>query len=129
MENHVRACATYAQVNDQPRNPKAPLKRVKACRPVQRVATDITDPLQRSNSGHEWLLVISDYFTKFAQDFPLRKTTSELVANKIMDEYICRFGYLERLHSDQGSNVDGVVPKGLCDLIEAAKTRTTDSHP
>ena len=46
-----------------------------------------------------------------------------------MDEYICRFGCFESLHSDQGANVDGAVFKGLCDLIDAAKTRTTPYHP
>ena len=46
-----------------------------------------------------------------------------------MDEYICRLGCFESLHSDQGANVDGAVFKGLCDLIDAAKTRTTPYNP
>lgn len=46
-----------------------------------------------------------------------------------MDEKICRFGCFESLHSDQGANVDGAVFRGLCNLIEAAKTRTTPYHP
>ena len=33
------------------------------------------------------------------------------------------------LHSDQDANVDGAVFKGLCNLIEAAKTRTMPYHP
>ena len=123
MGNYVKACATCAHVKDPPRTPKAPLTCVRACHPLQRVAIDIVVPLPRSNSGHEWLLV------KFAQAFPLRNITSELLANQIMDEYICRFGCFESVHSDQGSNVDVVVLRELCDLIEAAKTRTTPYHP
>ena len=46
-----------------------------------------------------------------------------------MDEYIYRFGCFENLHSDQGANVDGAVLKGLCDLIDAAKTGMTPYHP
>ena len=46
-----------------------------------------------------------------------------------MDEYICRFGCFESLQSDQGANVDEAVFNGLCDLIDAAKTRTTPYHP
>ena len=46
-----------------------------------------------------------------------------------MDEYICRFGCFESLHSDQGSSVDSVELRGLCDVIEAAKTPTTPHHP
>ena len=96
---------------------------------MQRVAIDIVGPTPRSSSGHEWLLVVSDHFTKFAQAFPVRNTSAVTLAKKVMDEYICRFGCFESLHSDQGANVDGAVFKGLCDLIDAAKTRTTPYHP
>ena len=108
---------------------KAPLINVKSGHPLQRVAIDIVGPTPRSSSGHEWLLVVSDHFTKFAHAFPVRNTSAETLAKKVMDEYICRFGCFESLHSDQGANVDGAVFQGLCDLIGAAKTWTTPYHP
>ena len=129
VENHVRMCMACAEVNDPPRLLKAPLINVKAGHPLQRVAIDIIGPMPKSSSGHEWLLVVSDHFTKFAQAFPLRNTLSVTLARKVMDEYICRFGCFEGLHSDRGANVDGAVFRGLCDLIEAVKTRTTPYHP
>ena len=128
-ENHVRACAACARTNDPSHLPRATLIIVKAGHPLQKVATDIIGPLPRSSSGHEWLLVVSDYFTKSAQAYPVRNTTSVTLANRFMDEYIGRFGCFESLHSDQGANVDGAVFRGLCHLIDAAKTRTTPYHP
>ena len=130
LENHIRRCEPCAEVNDPPILAKAPLINVKAGHPMQRVAIDIVGPTLRSSSGHEWLLVVLDHFTKFAQAFPVRNTTSaETLARKVMDEYICRFECFGNFHSDQGANVDGGVFKGLCDLIVAAKTRTTPYHP
>ena len=125
VEMHVRRCVPCAEFNDPSKWPKAPLINIKAGHPVQRVAIDIAGPTPRSTSGHEWLLVVSDHFTKFAQAFPVKNTSAVTLAKKVMDEYICRFGCFEGLHSDQGANVDGAVFKRLCDLIEAAKTRTT----
>ena len=81
--NYVKACTTCAQVKDPPGTPKAPPNCVRAGHPLQRVAIDIVGPLPRSNSGHEWLLVILDYFTKFAQAFSLRNTTSESLVHKL----------------------------------------------
>ena len=52
---------------------------------------------------------VSDHFTKFAQSFPVRNTSGVTLAKKVMDEYVCRFGCFEGLHSDQGTNVDGAV--------------------
>ena len=129
VENHIRRCRPCAEVNDPPKLAKAPLINVKSGHRLQRVAIDIVRPTPRSSSGHEWLLVVSDHFTNFAQAFPARNTSAETLAKKVMDEYICRFGCFESLLSDQGANVDGAVFQGLCDLIEAAKTRTTPYHP
>ena len=129
VENHIRKCGPCAEVNDLSRLPRAPLINIKSGHPLQRVAIDIVGPTPKSSLGHEWLLVVSDHFTKFAQAFPMRNTSAVTLAQKVMDEYICRFGCFESLHSDQGANVDGAVFKGLCNLTDAAKTRTTPYHP
>ena len=47
------------------KQPKAPLINDKAGHPLQRVAIVIVGPTLISTSGHEWLLVVSDHFTKF----------------------------------------------------------------
>ena len=90
---------------------------------------DIVGHIPRSTSGHEYLLVLFDHFIKFAQAFPVRNTSPVTLAKKVMDEYTCHFGCIKGLHSDQGASVDGAVFKGVWDLIDAAKTRTTPHHP
>ena len=117
VENHIRKYGPCAEVNDPNKLPRAPLINIKLGHPLQRVAIDIVGPTPKSSLGHEWLRVVSDHFTKFAQAFPVRNTSAVTLAKKVMDEYICRFGCLE----GQGANVDGAVFKGLCDLIDAAK--------
>ena len=124
LENLIRRCGPCAEVNA----PKAPLINVKDGHPLQRVAIDIAGPTPQSTSGHEWLLVVSDHFTKFAQAFPVRNTSAVTLAKKVIDEYICRFGCFEGLHSDQGANEDETVFRRLFDLIDEAKTRTTPYH-
>ena len=75
-----------------------------------------------------WLLVVFDHFTKFAS-FSSEEQFSCNTSKESDEEYIYRFGCFETLHSDQGANVDGTVFKGLCDLIDAEKTRTTRTTP
>ena len=123
VENHIRRCGPCAEVNDSSKLCRAPVINIKSGHPLQRVAIDIVGPTPRSSLGHKWLLVVSDHFTKFAQAFPVRNTSAVTLAKKVMDEYLCRFGCFESLHSDQGANVDGAVFKGLCDLIDAAKLK------
>ena len=129
VENHISRCGPCTEVNDPSKLPRAPLINIKSGHPLQRVAIDMVGPTPRSSLAHEWLVVVSDRVTKFAQAFPVRNKSAVTLAKKVMDEYICRFGCFGSLHSDQGANVDGAVFKGLCDLIDAAKTRTTLYHP
>ena len=63
---HARRCVPCAAVNDPWKLPKAPLINIEAGHPLKRVAIETVRPTPRSISGHEWLLVVSDHFTKFA---------------------------------------------------------------
>ena len=119
---HVRRCVPGAEVNDPCKLPKAPLINIKAGQTLQRVAIDIVGPTPRSISGHEWLLAVSDHLATFAQAFPVGNVSAAMLVKKVMEEYICHFGCFGGLLSDQEANVDGAVFKGLCDLIDAAKT-------
>ena len=48
-----------------------------------------------------------------------------MLGKKVMDDYICWFGCFEGFHSDQGAYEDKAVFRGLCNLIDEAKTRKT----
>ena len=63
-------------------------------------------PKPRSTSGHEWLLVVFNHFTKFAEAFPVTSNSAVTLTEKVMDEYIRRISCFKGLHSDQGANVD-----------------------
>ena len=95
VENHIRGCGPRAEVNDPNKLRRAPLINITSGHPLWRVAIDIVGATPRSSLGHEWLLVVSDHFIKFAQAFPVRNTSAVPLAKKVMDEYICRFGCFE----------------------------------
>ena len=46
-----------------------------------------------------------------------------------MDEWIPRFGAPKALHSDQGTNFESAVFRGVCELLGVDKTRTTPFRP
>ena len=70
VENYIRKCSPWAEVNDPSKLPIAPLINIKLGHPFHRAAIDTVGPMPRSSPGHEWLLLVFDHFTKFAQAFP-----------------------------------------------------------
>ena len=51
------------------------------------------------------------------------------VANKLVNEFFCRFSVPEHLHSDQGRQFEANVMQEVCHLLQIDKTRTTPYHP
>ena len=60
-------------------------------------------PVNPPSCGYIWILVATEYFTKWAKAVPLRKTTGETVANFIKENIIIRFRVPHRIISDNGT--------------------------
>ena len=129
VETYIRQCPQCNQAKNPPKPRKAPLHSIPVGYPLEKVCLDLVGPLPKSNNGFEYIVVVTDLFTKWPEAYPLRNTDAPSVARRIMDDFICRFGCPEGLHSDQGPNLEGSVFHGLCDLINTAKSRTTPYHP
>ena len=54
-------------------------------KPFEWIAIDIVRPLSKTTSGHQYILVISDYATRFPEAYPLRRFIPVSVANKLID--------------------------------------------
>ena len=95
---------------------------------LQRVAMDILGPLPTTES-HKYVLVISDYFTKWAEALPLLNMEAGTVAKEFIRHFVCLFGAPSYLYTDQGRNFDSKLIKEMCRLLGITKTRTTAYHP
>ena len=63
---------------------------------------DLVGKLTLSNGGNQYICVMVDYFTKWAEAYPLKSKTAEEVTNCILD-WFYKFGAPKRLLTDQGS--------------------------
>jgi hypothetical protein len=56
-----------------------------------------------SSKGHQYILVITDYFTKWVETIPMKLVTSKDVVNFIKEHVIYRFGIPQTITTDGGS--------------------------
>ena len=56
----------------------------------------------KSSNGHEFILVVIDYFTKWVEATSYARLTSSRVASFIISHIICRYGIPHELISDKG---------------------------
>ena len=115
-------------VNKKPNVPeRAPLVSIEASRPFQMVAIDFCK-MDKANGGFEYVLVVSDHFTRFTQAYATKSKSSKAAAIKLF-EFILQYGYPERIHHDRGPEFNSDLFKELHRLSAMKMSNTTPYHP
>ena len=109
--------------------PRAPLVPSKVGFPGERLAMDVVGPFPKSDQGNKYVLIISDYFTRWTEAYPIPNQEAVTIAETLVMEYICRYGVPQYLHTDQGRNFESKLIKEVCELLGINKTRTSPYHP
>lgn len=96
-------------------------------RPFDRIAMDIVEIGFTSENGYSYILVISDYCTRFFEVYPLKHQSAEEVGTCVID-YICRYGAPRHLLSDRGAQFLSEVVASICEVFRIHKQNTTAYH-
>ncbi|MCP4243484.1 MAG: DDE-type integrase/transposase/recombinase, partial [bacterium] len=128
VDDYVAACPTCAR-HRRGKGGSAPLKPLVPRYPFETVALDVTGPLTESARGNRYLLVFSEYFTRYADAWPLKETSAETIARVFVDQVVARYGLPTRLLTDNGSNFVARFMATVCRLLKVKRVFTTTYHP
>lgn len=129
VEEWVKTCES-CQAKKDPRHTKGgQLESIPVSRPFERMGMDLIGPLPKTYRGNKYILVMIDYLTKWVEAFALPKDTAEAVAEKFVEEVVCRFGAPEILLTDRGKQFLGKLMSQVNRLLGIRKENTTAYHP
>jgi len=97
--------------------------------PFQRISIDFVGPLPRSSKGNTLLLTVWDPFTKWLEAIPMPRATAESTARALEKEIFCRYGTVEHIHSDRGTQFTSDLMQDLGELLSIKTTFTPPYHP
>ena len=104
-----------------------PLVSISTSEPMELVCMDYLG-LEPSKGGIENILVITDHFTRYAVAIPTRNQTAKLTAKVLFENFVVHYGFMSRLHSDQGRNFESKIVAHLCRMAGVEKSCTTPYH-
>ena len=124
-----RECHECAKSKGPPTKHKGPLQKVITGAPLDIVAVDILSGVPVTPEGEKHLLVLTDYFTKWATAFALPDAEASTCMRAMYNGFFAIFGLPRQIHTDLGKNFESKLFHELCKLTGVEKTHTTAFHP
>jgi transposase InsO family protein len=121
-------CSICQHVKTAPIKIHAPLQPILRNNVFERVRMDLIGATANSH-GCTYALVIIDAFSRWIEAIPLTNKRTETVAWALLATWICRYGWMNILHSDNGSEFVNQVMNNICDWLSIIRATTTAYHP
>lgn len=129
VQTYCNTCAICQKTSVVSQRGKAPLHPLPVISsPFRRIAMDIVGPLERSSAGHRYILVVSDYATRYPEAFPLRSITTPKIIHALIQMF-SRVGIPEEILTDQGTNFTSRLMGQLYQQLGINAIKTTPYHP
>lgn len=96
--------------------------------PFERIGVDIVGPVERSQKGNRFILVVCDYATRYPEAYPLRDVTAKQIAAALLN-FFSHVGIPKEVLTDQGPNFMSRTLKQVYQLLGIKRVRTTPYHP
>uniref|UniRef100_A0A8C7VB89 Integrase catalytic domain-containing protein n=1 Tax=Oryzias sinensis TaxID=183150 RepID=A0A8C7VB89_9TELE len=123
----MRKCVCLKQKKPQ-HETKAPITNIVTTHPFELVSLDFLH-LDKCSGGYEYILIIIDHFTRFAQAYATTSKSGKTAADKLFNDYALRFGFPTRIHHDQGGEFENQLFSQLNKYCGVTGSRTTPYHP
>ena len=121
IQHYCKSCPDCA-MNKSPRTGhQADLFPIPIEPPFHHLGVDCMGPLPVTDSGSRYIVVFTDYFTKWVEAFAVPSIEAEQIARLLLDEIIAHHSTPHELLSDRGQNFLSKVVEAVCDFYQIRK--------
>ncbi|XP_034229479.1 uncharacterized protein LOC117638438 [Prunus dulcis] len=125
--NYSKGCEACQRHGPIQQAPSVPMNPVVKPWPFRGWAMDLIGKIYPASSQqHCFIIVATDYFTKWVEAKPIKTTTSQEIITFIEEQIIQRFGIPESITTDRGSSF---ISRDMLDMAEAFKFKLLQSTP
>ncbi|KAM7284556.1 hypothetical protein ISCGN_001650 [Ixodes scapularis] len=127
---YTRSCHECQRRKKPPTKPAGLLQPISPpTAPFQQIGMDLLGPFPPSTSGNRWIIVATDYLTRYAETKALPSGTAVEVAKFFIESIVLRHGAPKVLITDRGSSFMAQLTQEILRLSHTSHRRTTAYHP
>lgn len=130
VAHFIRNCTVCATHKPDQRGPLGQMvQQPRVFRPWEMISTDLMGPLPRSMKGHQYICVITDYFSKYSLLFPLRTSNTETVCRVIEEGVFLVYGVPRIIICDNGPQYRSRQFQSLAERYGSKIRYNSNYHP
>lgn len=130
VQRYVRTCRDCQRRKIPHLKPAGLLKPIEPPKvPFEQVGMDLLGPFPVSSSGNRWIIVATDYMTRYTETSSLPKGTANEVAQFFVKQVVLRHGAPKILITDKGTAFTSRLIQSVMRLTHTTHRRTTSYHP
>jgi hypothetical protein len=124
----VKTCDACQRRGPPPARPE-PLYPLSVGEPFERIGIDMVGPLPETATGNKFIIVATDYLTKWPEARPAIDTTAATAAGFLYEDILSRHGAPKELLSDRGRTFLNQTLAELCKRWQVRQAFASAYHP
>ena len=113
----------------RPSNTGVPKSVCTSTHPFHTVAIDLVGPAMETPGGNKYILTMLDIFTRWVVAVPIPSKKAHVIAHAIYRNWICKYGCMERVYSDRGTEFVNGGLESMCKRWSIRQIKTTGWQP
>ena len=131
IKKYVQTCAKCgARKQPSLQHSQAPLHSIpRPSQPFETLGIDVLGPLPKTRLRHQFIVVITDYFTRWPIALAMKNQKAHTIATLLVEQVFCQHGFPATLLSDRGANFLSELMAAVLHVFHVKKLNTTSYHP
>ncbi|CAF1595174.1 unnamed protein product [Rotaria magnacalcarata] len=97
--------------------------------PFELIGIDFCGPLARTPRENQYVMILTDYFTRHVTTVALPNCTAETIAQSLFNDFFCKYGVPSVILSDRGTHFHNRLMENIQKLIGYNHIYSTAYHP
>ena len=126
IQEWVKSCEVCQRAEKPTKN--NPLRPIKVTEPFELIGMDLIGPLPETVQGNKYIIVMTEYLTKWVEAQPISNKRAETIA-EFLHGILARFGTPKKIITDQGTEFNNEIIKSLNSIMNIQSIYSSAYHP